>query len=659
MTTKTKTIYVSNRYLLPLPLDSMTSEQFGEKVLGQVKTVKYITLDFEANGLNSHSLIPLIGALRLNNQSEIYTVDLLCPQSREVFLRFMTLLLEENVLVMGHNLKYDLKVVLNLFGKKSDDVTFINWRFFDTMIFNQVYYRGLDKRNGLAVVIEDFLNITISKTVRDEFTKITDPNYLFTTAQYEYAAYDVAYILPLVKAMGDQIDEKQKRYLNEVEFPLIPIIATLEHKGLRFNKDKWVANTLATHKELLEVEKQLDEELVNLGEPFVERYQTLGLQMNIFGEVDKVKSRRINPKALNYNSPTQLKKLYYKYAGEYTLPKDKDGDFSTANETLLKFLRDYPSNKMATFTKLLLTYRKLSKSYSSFGYNFIDYAKLTGRIHTSYKQSGTATGRFTSGDSNQGFPNMSQIPRSNSFRTCFMADEGYKGVTIDLAQAELRILASESGDATMIDLINNGDMHSYLATKAMTKLKGYPFTVSKEENSDIRTRFKNVNFGLIYGATSYRISDLLNIDVSDAEIVYDVICQEIPLAMGYLDHRANQAVGENKVLLSDYYGVYRHFNPEHNDWAKRREAMNAPIQGLNAIMIKLAMVAIYKYFVENNCGRIMLQVYDELYMEVKDDENFEKNLAAIQQIIKNSCNFMLKNGVEMEIETAVADSWVK
>jgi DNA polymerase-1 len=652
------TVYVSDRYVLPLPLTYLNSSEFSDKA--DVSNIKYITLDFEANGLNSHSLTPLIAALRINNHSLCYTFDLLCPSSKALFISLITDLLNQNILVMGHNLKYDLKVILNLFGDKHREITFSNWRFFDTMIFNQVYYRGLKKRNGLKDVLLDFLAVDISKSVRDEFTKITDKNHLFTTAQFEYAASDVKYILPLVQSMARQIpNERFKQYLEEVEFPLIPIIASLEHDGLRFDKTSWVENTLSTHKQMLELEQQLDKELVKLGEPIVDRYQKVGEQLGMFGEPSTVSTKVLNPKAFNYNSPLQLKGLYYKHAGQYNLPQDKDGEFSTGKESLEKFLRDSGQNKMTDFTKMLLTYRKLSKIYSSFGYNFVDFSKKTHRIHTSYKQSGTATGRFTSGDSDSGFPNMSQIPRSNSFRKCFLADEGYKGVTIDLAQAELRILASESGDSVMIDLINNGDMHSYLASKAMTKLKGQPFVVNKEQNSDIRTKFKNVNFGLIYGATSYRISELLNISVDDAEIVYQVICDEIPLAMGYLKNRGEQAVRENKVLLSDYYGVYRLFEPDHNDWAKRREAMNAPIQGLNAIMIKLAMVAIHKFFVESGCGRIKLQVYDELYMEVKDDENFEKNLATIQQLMKNSCNFMLKNGVEMEIETAVSDGWVK
>ena len=634
-------------------------------------TSKVISLDFEANGLNSNTLLPLIAVLRVNKTT--YCFDLLDTVVKKSFTALMrdviTHQLEyKTIYILGHNLKYDLKVLMKIFddGNQSHLSDYListnNLQFLDTMIAHQVIMKGASDSSSLRNLLDVYLNISIEKETRDTFTKIKDSSYIFTQKQYDYAASDVEYLEPLLKTLTKDSDQKLKQYLVNIEFKLIPIIARLEHRGLPFDRSKWEDNFLTAKRELNQIEEQLDNILISLGEVVPDRYKILGNQLDFFYE--RHPTLRIKSKdAFNYNSSLQLKKLYRKYAGQYTCPTDKDGKFSTGRESLERFVRDHPNTALTPFTNLLLQQRKYSKRISSFGEKFFEYASATNNIHTMYKQSGTATGRFTSGDTKNGFPNMSQIPRSNDYRTAFKVNDGYKGVTIDLAQAELRILASESKDKKMLELINSGDMHSYLATKSMSRLKGTDFIVNKEQNSDIRTKFKNVNFGLIYGATSYRISELLNISLDDAEIVYGVIKEEIPQALAYLETKAQEAIETGKVIFTDKTGTYRMFGNylDSNYYHSiRREAMNAPIQGINAIMIKHAMVDVDKYLYNNGnrFGNILLQVYDELFIEIKDDEQFEKNVETVENIMRKSCNLYLSN-VEMETESNIAYTWIK
>lgn len=641
--------------------------------------IKYVILDFETSGINPHTLTPFLAAVKVYyydyKQKKIQSTpalvfDLLDQPTKDLFIFFFTTLLTREYdsdkptpIIAGHNLKYDLQVLYrvdNIFTKLVTPHT-NTIKYVDTMIVSQVLNRGSKESNSLNAVVKRELDIDLDKGQQMSFTKIKSNDYLFTESQVEYAALDVEYIVPTYQSMLKKMNTQMFSYLLNVEHKLVPILASLEYKGMNFDKKKWGVNLDESEKELLIIEDNLDSELGELGEIVPQRFYEIGRQINMFSSEPTTIIIK-NEDAFNYNSPKQLKELYLKYAGEYDIPKDKDGNFTTGRESLERYIRDNKGSRLHNFTKLLLEQRKWKKRISSFGENFLEMTKTTGRIHTSYRQNGTSTGRFSSGDSKNGFPNMSQIPRDNKYRTCFLGDEGYKVMTVDLGQAELRILASESKDEKMMELIRENDLHSYLATKAMTRLKGEEFIVSKTQNADIRTKFKNVNFGLIYGATSYRISELLDISLEDAEIVYGVIKEEIPSAINFLTSKGDEAVTTGKVTISKRDGTYRLFDVDNKfESSIRREAMNAPIQGINAHMIKRAMVEIDAFLYNNNnrFGDILLQVYDELVIQIIDDKFFEERVETIDKLLKKVCNLYLDSNIEMETEYQIGTTWVK
>jgi len=620
---------------------------------------KFLALDFETSGLNPHSYLPLLATLRFDNEDVSYCFDLLCEQTRDDFYKLMVDVKKNNLLVCGHNIKFDLKVILSLFNNRE----MIELRLFDTMIFNQRQYRGSGYSSSLKNVLNYELGISVAKEERNSFVGITDKNHLFTEAQILYALGDIYHIKDLYdKQVKMVIDNKKSIEALKIEFNIIPIIAWLEFKGVGFDSEKW-KETIITNKKIFDqIELNMDEELKQLGYIVPPRYVEVGSQLGMFG-VDDTTSLILNEKATNYNSHSQISTIYRTFAS--SIPQNKYGDEGTGKDNIERFIRENQDDTLIPFSKLLLEHRKYSKRLSSFGEKFLEFSTITGRIHTDYKQSATTTGRFSSGDSKNGFPNMSQIPRSNDYRTAFLVDEGMIGMTIDLSQAELRILASESGDRNLIDLVMKGDTHSHLATAAMRALTGdRSFVVSKDVNGDLRTKFKNVIFGLAYGAGTSRIAELLNIGQYEAQIVYNAIYEEIPGAVDWLESKADEAIRTGRVVFNDVTGNYRLF-PNYQDKSFensiRREAKNCGIQGTNADMMKDGMIQVDRLLKKcESQGWIILQVYDELFIQYEESlENELKFSLMAQETLDETCNKYLKNGVKMVSEFSLGNSWIK
>ena len=296
---------------------------------------------------------------------------------------------------------------------------------------------------------------------------------------------------------------------------------------------------------------------------------------------------------------------------------------------------------------------------------------VTGAVHTIYKQCSTSTGRFASGDTKNGHPNMAQIPRQNQYRIPFKARPGYKIMTIDFSGCELTILASESKDRKLISLLmdDDKDMHSYLANACWRVLKNDPdYVVSDAE----RTQFKGVNFGMVYGATPMRIASLLNIPLHAAEQIEQTLRLEIPDVFAYLDSVAEKAAKDGYVIFNTrtksrrwFKDVLASFSSTPLDRgaveAVKRAAKNAPIQGTNADLMKESMVTLDKVFRHHNHdAHILLQVYDELVIEINENEIY--TLAPkIQEIMNSVADKYLDTslGIHMQSEYKIDKNWLK
>jgi DNA polymerase-1 len=320
-----------------------------------------------------------------------------------------------------------------------------------------------------------------------------------------------------------------------------------------------------------------------------------------------------------------------------------DGEFEETETVGVKniqlYLKQNPSSSLRDFLGIFIKYKKVQKHLSSFGYNYLDMiSPITGRLHTVYRQCMTETGRLSCGDSSgAGKPNLQQIPKMKELRRCFGYLPGYKILIIDLSSAELVILGSKAQDFNLIKL-NEGDMHSYLATKSWRKiLQNETYTVSKTENEEKRTEFKNVNYGILYGATARKIAETLNVSIDAAQLVMETLGEEIPNTFAYMERVSKEAVSKGYVVFNSRTNSRRWFvdRSQRSIGKIKRAAINSPIQGTQADMIKESMVEVNKMIIENNYdSQLLMQVHDELVFAFKDDEFPEK----VKEVMVTTCN---------------------
>lgn len=350
---------------------------------------------------------------------------------------------------------------------------------------------------------------------------------------------------------------------------------------------------------------------------------------------------------LNLNSPKQLGSYLYDKLGLKASKKNKSG-YSTDEETLNDLLRDYPEYNHVLSS--ILKYRELNKLYSTYTLNLLEYVGSDGRIHTEFKQTGTATGRLSSSN-----PNMQNIPQKGGFaeelRSSFKASEGYSLVSFDYSQIELRILAHLSEDENLLKAFNNGiDIHTMTAEKIFHLSSGSVVT------PEMRRIAKAVNFGILYGLSSYGLSRDTKVSQKEAKEFIEGYFSMYPSVKVYTDRlieetRRNgycETILGRKRFISD-------INSRNGNIRMRAErmAVNAPIQGSAADIIKLAMTGCMDYINEYNIdAKMILQIHDELIFEVNNNilDEFKKK-------IKNIMEDAVSLKVKMEVNVESGSNW--
>lgn len=638
---------------------------------------------------------------------------------------------------IGQNIKYDYQIL------KVDGVELRNLE--DLMITEQCLGLGSGRKNSLDAIIERRLGIqaTHEKITRNEFIN-GRKNFIFYDRHIEYAAEDIKFLHPVKAVQQPIIDNLNERFwLEEIEYPLIPILGDCELRGINLNVQKWKENIIKNKKKKYELEIKLDQELCRLteikeeecgdsfnGGKFSRKRNDMPelLQGGLFGDEKIIKVK--NKANVNYGSPQQLKDIFTRL--KEPVPTDKYGKETVGVEHLQKYIIDTPDTIMYKFIELLIDYSDVSQKIDAFGQGHIDViSPVTNKIHTIYRQSSAATGRFQSGNMEHGFFNSQQIPADNDYRHCFTASPGYKILTIDLASAELIILGSLANDPKLLKL-QAEDIHGYLATAAYNNIlmdirkfviarkegvkehhvkqvqellsgfkddeqvsydkakqvledfmEGVALTISKKKDGKeddakyiefgwIRDNFKNVVYGLIYGATSTRISEVLGVSKAWAEIVLKTLRKELPVTFDYLDKVAKIASTEGFVILSTRTNARRwfqkvlearkqkiqlHFSDKN---AVEREAKNAPIQGTNAFIIKEAIVRIANEYIRPNNldAHMLMQVHDELVYEYREELG-QEFCSKIHEILTDTAKRYLAKDVSMGASWHFMDHWHK
>ncbi len=531
-------------------------------------------------------------------------------EAQKIVEDFRAVLESESITKIGQNLKYDMGVLLN-YGVE------VKGKLYDTMLAH--YLLEPDKRHGMDLMAANYLNynpISIETLIGKKGVKQGNMRDVEIEKVVEYAAEDADITLQLKHKFQPLLVEKQlEKLFDGVEMPLVKTLTDIEREGVRLD-----INVLA------EMSKQLD-------------YDVKDVEKEIF---------QIAGEEFNIGSPKQLGVVLFDKMKLIKNPKKTaTGQYATGEDILSDLEAEHE------IARKILDYRELQKLKST----YVDALPAlinpkTGRIHTSFNQAVAATGRLSSTN-----PNLQNIPirtiRGREIRKAFIPrDENFVIMSADYSQIELRIMAAFSQDKTMLEAFNNGiDIHTSTASKV--------FKVPIEEvNSDMRRKAKMVNFGIIYGISAFGLAQRLGIPRSEASEIIKAYFVEFPSVKSYMDKVIEEA--RERKYVETILGRRRHLpdidsaNQATRGFAERN-AINAPIQGSAADMIKIAMVQIHDFMrAEKLQSRMILQVHDELVFDAHRSE---------VEMLKNKVNELMITAipllVKMETGIGVGENWLE
>jgi DNA polymerase I len=531
-------------------------------------------------------------------------------EAQQIVNEFKPLLEKPEVLKIGQNLKYDILVL------KKYDITVVP-PFFDTMMAH--YLIDPETRHNMDVMAENYLNYTpvsIESLIGKKGAKQGNMRDVEPEKVAEYAGEDADITLQLKNVFAKQLNELQLEKLYfEVEAPLIDVLATVEYEGVKVDTQSLsdISSALAT--DIISLEKEI--------------YEMAG-------------------EAFNIASPKQLGEILFdKLQLEKDPKKTKSGQYATGEEILSRMANEHEiARKILDFRELL----KLKNTYVDTLPKLI--SPRDGRIHTSYNQAVAATGRLSSTN-----PNLQNIPirteKGREIRKAFVPrNEDFLLMSADYSQVELRIMASFAKDESMIEAFKAGrDIHATTASKI--------FNVPLEQvDSDMRRKAKTANFGIIYGVSSFGLSQQLNIPRSEASEIIKAYFKEFSAVKEYMDRVIEEARKQEYVeTILGRRRYLRDINSRNNTlrgWAERN-AINAPIQGTAADIIKVAMIHIQQWLTaEKLQSRMIMQVHDELVFDVHKNE---------QDIMQEKVADFMKNAlpldVPMEVGIGMGANWLE
>ena len=573
-------------------------------------TSEILSLDTETTSTDPINA-ELVGMSFSIQENEAYYVPIPANQDEalKIVNEFKEVFENKQSLKVGQNIKYDMLVLSN-YGIN------LQGPMFDTMIAHYVLQPEL--RHNMDYLAEIYLNyqtIHIEELIGSKGKNQGNMRDLPSEAIYKYACEDADVTLKLYHILKKELEEHQVSSLfYDIEMPLVPVLAYMERNGVRINSETLKESSLHFTSRMQEIEKEV--------------HQLAGMDFNIA-------------------SPKQVGEVLFDKLKIVTkAKKTKTGQYVTSEE-VLESLR----GKHEIVGKIL-EHRGLKKLLGT----YIDALPLlvnpkTGKIHTSFNQTVTATGRLSSSN-----PNLQNIPIRNEdgkeIRKAFIPEDGCEFFSADYSQIELRIMAHLSGDKNMIEAFREGnDIH------AATAAKIYKIAI-EEVTREQRSKAKTANFGIIYGISVFGLAERMNVTRSEAKELIDGYFETYPQIKEYMDKSI--AVARENGYIETIFGRKR-FLPDinsHNAVVRgyaERNAINAPIQGSAADIIKVAMVKIYQRFMQENIrSKMILQVHDELNFSVYPDEK-EK----VQQIVIEEMEKAYAMQVPLRADCGWGNNWLE
>lgn len=586
------------------------NEDKRSRLVQTLLTSEILSLDTETTGTDAMDC-QLVGMSFSIKENQAFYVPIPADQdeAQKIVNEFRPVFENESSLKVGQNIKFDL-LVLHNYGIE------VKGKLFDTMVAHYVIQPEL--RHGMDYLAEVYLNyqtIHIDELIGPKGKGQKNMRDLTPKDIYLYACEDADVTLKLKNVLEEELKKNDAENLfYQIEMPLVPVLARMESNGVRIDTEALKQSSVLFTKKMQELEHEIH---LLAGEDF------------------------------NIASPKQVGEvLFDKLRIVEKAKKTKTGQYVTSEE-VLESLKD----KHEIIAKIL-EHRGLKKLLGT----YIDALPLlinkkTGKIHTSFNQTITATGRLSSSN-----PNLQNIPIRDSegkeIRKAFIADEGCSIFSADYSQIELRIIAHLSEDKSMIDAFLSGeDIH------AATAAKIYKINI-KDVTPDMRRKAKTANFGIIYGISVFGLSERMNVDRKEAKELIDGYFETYPQIKAYMDKSIQTArekgyvetVFHRKRYLSDINSR----NAVVRGYAERN-AINAPIQGSAADIIKVAMINIHEQFkVRNIKATMILQVHDELNFSVPAEE---KEL--VEYIVITEMEKAYRMHVPLKADSGWGNNWLE
>lgn len=586
------------------------NEEDAQKICDYFLTKQILSLDTETT--STHAIdAELVGLSFATEENKAFYVAL--PTEREQALKFVEIFKpvyeNENILKIGQNIKYDMEVLAN-YGVE------LKGKLFDTMIAHYLIQPELHHNmDYLAETLLNYQTVHIEELIGPKGKNQKSMREVDPKLVCEYAAEDADVTLKLYNVLQPQLKENNLESLFwDIEMPLVPVLADMEMNGVLLDTKALKETSDIFNKRMNEYEQKI--------------YEQAGEKFNI-------------------SSPKQVGEILFGKMKIMEKPKKtKTGQYVTSEEVLQTL------KSKAPIVEDILNYRGMKKLLST----YVDSLPTlinprTGHIHTSFNQALTATGRLSSSD-----PNLQNIPvrtdDGKEIRKCFIPEPGCKFFSADYSQIELRIMAHLSGDENMIEAFRSGfDIHKATAAK-----------IWKEQMENVtdsqRKKAKQANFGIIYGITTYGLAQRMEIPNGEAKEIIEGYFATFPKVKEYMEKAKELA--RQKGYAETIFGRRRYL-PDINSangtvrGFAERNAINAPIQGSEADVIKVAMVKIWNRFKKENIrSKMILQVHDELNFSVYPEEA-EK----VEKIVMEEMQSAYKLQVPLVADAGWGNNWLE
>jgi len=565
--------------------------------------------------------------LQIGDKDRQYVID-----TRTVDVTPLKDILEdEKIIKIFHNAKFDYKFIKRWAGINVKNI-------YDTFLTERVINCGKqDYGYSLARCVDRYIGIDLDKTTRNKFIGLKGQPY--TIDQITYGANDVIYLLDIREKQLPSLHTYQLEQVARLENEVVKVFAEIEYEGLSIDKDRWTIMAKENIKLAYDQELELDDMV--LDHNLLQHYRT-PIQADMFAPLEELRRTTIN-----WGSPMQTLKLF-----RNLVPSLEDVNGKNLNKYRYKhkLIDEY------------IKYKGRTKLANAYGTKFFNYVNSDGKVHTNFAQI-LDTGRVSSSK-----PNMQQIPSDNTFRNCFITEDGWVFVSSDYSSQELNVIAYGSQDPVWLDALKQGlDLHGICADLVFEDKWRDADAAGKKK---LRTQIKAINFGLAYGMGPFKLADTLQISKQEAQALIEKYFTEFPNIRAFLEKLGTFGKRKGYIQTFKPFKRRRWFDSWYpkmwNDRSKimelgsiERASKNTPIQGSSADMTKLALIYIHREIEESwsDTVKIVMTVHDQIDCVCKEDVA-EAWSVKMTELMEKAAKVIIPNGL-LKADTNISKTWEK